>query len=296
LIASEIILSKNINSLYRQKIEKDLEVLDGFAFNEISPNETSKIMKINVINTESVSRWLKERVHFIVEENILSFYNLSILKIISLERSEVEYPNADSIPYSITNPLLNSETEQNNLDQKDRKLTLMSNLSASIYIQGKREKELYTIKISRGLLKKPYNVKVTSPRSGIIQIGEGLFDPETSVNPENPEAISNNILRLATLFHEARHSDGNGKSLGFAHTVCPRGHDFEGIAACDENLNGPYTIGKLMLTEMNKSCVECSERDKQILKLIILDSGNRVLKTTHTNEKSTNWDDETETL
>lgn len=294
--SSEILLSKSINSEYAEKIKSDLILLDGFPFKKNASSDRVRVMQLNDINSESVSRWLNTRVHSIVQESAQSFFNLYLLQIISLQKNEVEYPNSDIIPFSMTNPLSNNESDQTESDLSNKELTLMSNLSANIYILGKSKKELYSVKISRGQLKKPYNVKVISPRSGIIQIGDGLFDPEFTVNPENPEAISNSILRLATLFHEARHSDGNGLSLGFTHAFCPPGHDYEGSAACDENLNGPYTIGKLMLTEMSNSCEECSERDKQLFKLIVLDNANRILKTTHTNEVSTDWDETPETL
>ncbi len=295
-VRSEIIFSKNINLKFSQKIEKDLKILDGFVFKEMTSSNASKVLKLNIINAESVSNWLNARIHFIVEENVFSFFNLEVLNILSVSKSDVEYPYANSIPYSLFKPQTSIAPEQNDQESNEKKLTIMSNLSAAIYIEGKSKKELYAFKISRGLLRRPYNVKITSPKVGIIQIGEGLFNPEYAVNSENPEAISNNIQRLATLFHEARHSDGNGKSLGFAHAVCPQGHDYEGSPACDENLNGPYTIEKLMLFEMSNSYEECSERDKQLLKLFILDSANRILKKTHSNEASTNWDDRSEAL
>ena len=70
-----------------------------------------------------------------------------------------------------------------------------------------------------------------------------------------------------------------------------------GAYACDENLNGPYTVGALMTTEMLKACDDsCSEREKEILKLIALDSAGRVMTTTHKGTKATNWNAAPESL
>ena len=75
------------------------------------------------------------------------------------------------------------------------------------------------------------------------------------------------------------------------HMTCPKGHDYEGQPACDESLNGPYTVGALMMTEMAKACEEnCSEKDKSTLKMLVLDSANRIMATTHRDEAATDWD------
>ena len=81
------------------------------------------------------------------------------------------------------------------------------------------------------------------------------------------------------------------------HTNCPAGHDYAGQPACDENLNGPYTVGTLMMAEMSKACEEnCSEKDKETLKLLVLDSASRILTTTHKGEVSKDWDARPESL
>jgi hypothetical protein len=286
-MASDILFSQNIRSEYVHIIEHDLDLLETFEFKNL------KFFK-----GISASLWLNERVHYIVQENILSSFNQNIFKTIFTEQQNVDYPNANIIPYS-----QNSVSHQNeslitsaSTDSHNGSVTLMSNLGTTIYLTGKSERQLYTMRISKGFLKKPEEVRIISPRVGIVSLGEGLFDPEIMVNSKGPLDLANSVLRLGTLFHEARHSDGNGQSLGFVHSICPVNHDYEGLPACDENLNGPYTIGSVMISEMTKACEDCSETDKQLLKLIILDNLGRIIKTTHKFEAATNWDPTPEKL
>lgn len=288
--ASDITLSKSIKSELRGKIENDLNVLNNLKFSSDTSNETLKLMGLGTLNSQTASDWLGERVNYVIEENALSLLKLLVKKVIFVERNYVTFPNANVLPYSL-------DPKNKAMNEEGGGVTVMSNIGAGLYLGGKQESMLYGMKISRGLLKKPIKVVVESPRAGIIQIGEGLFVSQLTVNNQNQNALANSINRLGTFFHEARHSDGNGESLAFAHSPCPTGHDLAGAYACDENLNGPYTVGAAMTTEMLKSCGDaCSERDKEILKLIILDSQNRVMKTTHTGQPAVNWDPTPESL
>ncbi|MFA6237792.1 MAG: hypothetical protein WC635_10730 [Bacteriovorax sp.] len=278
--ASDIMLSKSIKPALRHNIEKDLNLIENFRFSQNASAETLKVMGLSSLNAESATDWLNDRVSYIVSEKALSLYSLLVKRVIFVDQKDVEFPNQNIIPYSI-----------DKLQAKEESFTVMSNIGAALYIGGKKEKQVYGMRVSRGLLRKAEKVAVKSPRAGIIQIGEGLFAPELTVNNSNPESMANSIFRLGTFFHEARHSDGNGKSLSFLHISCPTGHDYEGQPACDENLNGPYTIGTVMMAEMSKACDEtCSEKDKETLKILVLDSANRILTKTHKGEKSTVWD------
>lgn len=295
--ASEIMLSKAIKSELRQKIEHDLDVIENFKFTERASSQTLRTLGIISLNSASATEWLNKRVSYIISENALSVFNLLVKRVIYVERKDVDFPNAGIIPYSIDEGTSKNITEISNGLNAEEGFTVMSNIGTALYLSGKNERQVYGIKVSRGFLRKSERVAVNSPRAGIIQIGEGLFAPELTVNRENTDALSNSIFRLGTFFHEARHSDGNGKSLGFMHATCPAKHDYEGQPACDENLNGPYTVGALMMTEMTKSCDDnCSEKDKQTLKLLILDSANRILTKTHKREKATAWDATPESL
>lgn len=292
--ASDITLSKGIKNQLRDKIERDMNVLDNFKFNSTADEGTLKLMDMTSLNATTASSWLEKRVKYVIEENALSVLKLLIKKTVYVEREGVNFPNADILPYTLDPknkaPSLYSAEEGEGV-------VVMSNIGAGLYMGGKNENKVYGMKISRGLLKKGIKVAVESPRAGIIQIGEGLFMKEITVNNDNPDSIANSINRLGTFFHEARHSDGNGSSLSFAHSPCPTGHDYAGAYACDEGLNGPYTVGAVMVKEMLKGCADsCSEKEKQILKIIVLDSQNRIMHTTRKGTPAVEWDARPESL
>ena len=293
LQASDIVLSKQIKPTLRNKIQNDLSVIENFKFSDEVEPLTLHVMGLESLTAETATMWLNERVNYIISEKAKSIYNLFLRKVITVEKRNVEFPNSNVIPYSLDN-----FTPVDDFNDQS-KMVVMSNIGSALYVDGKNKKEINRIKIPRGFLHTAEKISVTSPRAGIIQIGEGLFNPSLMINAENPNALSNTIFRLGTFFHEARHSDGNGKSLGFMHRICPEGHDYEGQAACDESLNGPYTVGAVMMIEMMKSCKiqsSCTEAELQTLKMVILDNYNRRLIRTHKNEKATDWDATPESL
>jgi hypothetical protein len=289
--ASDILLSESIKTDLRNKIHRDLNIIENFKFGSVANPATLKVMGLATLDAQTATNWLNKRVSYIVSENALSIFNLLVKRVIFVERKGVDFPNAAIIPYS------QQASDIQNGFGSEAGFTVMSNVGSALYYAGKKEKQVYGLKISKGLLHSAEKVAITSPRSGIIQIGEGLFVADLTVNKENPDALANSIFRLGTFFHEARHSDGNGLSLGFMHINCPAGHDYAGQPACDESLNGPYMVGTLMMAEMAKACEDkCSEKDKQTLKLLVLDSANRVLPTTHKGETATDWDANPESL
>jgi hypothetical protein len=299
--ALDITLSKSINSGLRAKIERDLKVVENFNFADSSNAFTLSTLGLEKLDAQSASVWLNDRVKYIVSENATSLFNLLFKRAVYVERTGVLFPNATIIPYSLDE---SSETslEKNLLQAGNRveskqTFVVMLNIGTGLYYGGKQSSSVLGMKVSKGFFKKAERVNVESPRTGIIQIGEGLFSPQLTINSKKPDAIANSIFRLGTLFHEARHSDGNGESLGFLHITCPKGHTYEGQAACDENLNGPYMVGALMLAEMTRSCGEnCTEKETETLKVMIADSLSRVLQTTHKGEASKVWDATPESL
>jgi hypothetical protein len=287
---SGIILSEKIKPKFYKTLERDLDVLDGLKF-KAADAETLELMGVSTLNARTASEWLGTRVNYVIEENALSVFKLLIKRVIFEERAHATFPNKDILPYSI-----DPANAKPAVDEEEG-VTVMSNIGAALYYGGKQESKVYGMKISRGLLKKSIKVAVESPRAGIIQVGEGLFMDRLTINPEKPNSIANSINRLATFFHEARHSDGNGSSVGFLHSPCPVGHDYAGLPACDENLNGPYTVGAVMMAEMLKACEDtCSIREKEILKLQVLDSKNRIMHTTRKGVAATVWDARPESL
>ncbi len=306
---AEIILSSKIKKDLKNKINRDLTIIKEFKFKKVVHPEALSVLGLKELNANTASTWLNQRVNYVIEENALSVFKLLFKRVIYVAEDGVTFPNAGILPYSMgTNyverfdseqlPNENGDTGATDEGQEAKTgFTVMSNIGAALYLSGKQENQVYGLKVSRGFLRPSKKVEIISPRSGVIQIGEGLFAPELTINRENENALANTIFRMGTFFHEARHSDGNAESLGFTHATCPETHDYAGAAACDENLNGPYTVGKVMLDEMTNACGDkCSEADKEILNLMIIDNASRILKTTHKGEEAKNWDATPESL
>jgi hypothetical protein len=294
--SSDIYLSKGIKKDLREKIEKDLNALDQIQFKSETLAPTLKIMGLAELNSHTAVDWLNQRVNYVVSENALSLFNLLVRRVIFVEQENVDFPNANIAPYSLETMEQTKLQVQAGLNS-EKAMTVMSNIGSALYLSGKNDHTVLGMKVSRGLFKRSERVALNSPRAGIIQIGEGLFSKELAVNRNDEQALANTVFRMGTFFHEARHSDGNGESLGFLHAICPKGHDYEGEAACDENLNGPYSVGMVMMAEMTRACEDkCSAKETETLKLLVLDSANRILKTTHKNEAARVWDATPESL
>jgi hypothetical protein len=142
-----------------------------------------------------------------------------------------------------------------------------------MYLGGKMQNAVFALKIpGQG------EVAITSPRAGIFQVGAGLFQPLLKKSGGTSiDGLANSLSRLSVYFHEARHSDGNGSSLLFAHAVCPEGSAYSGYNACDKNLNGPYTIGAEFTGATLHNCVSCSESEKEALRNRQADAFSRVV-------------------
>jgi hypothetical protein len=158
--------------------------------------------------------------------------------------------------------------------------TVMTNIGGALYLGGKKDDILLGLEVDNETF------VIKSPRIGILQVGEGLFYDGFLINAKNPASPSNSISRLGTLFHEARHSDGNGLSTGFVHTKCPAGHGYEGYYACELSGNGSYTTGGLAERQMTKNCTDCTTAEKTVLSAAIADSFDRVFDTTKAAKKA----------
>ncbi len=99
-------------------------------------------------------------------------------------------------------------------------------------------------------------VEINSQKVGVAQLGAPFF--KIFVGQEK----SDTIKQIATLFHEARHSQGRGASFGFQHIPCPEGHRDVGKFYCDPCNNGAYTIQKLFFDSALAGCDECSDMEK----------------------------------
>ena len=253
---ANIKFSKDLPSDQKKLIESDLKNLDSLIFSD-ADKAGEKIFNTEM-NSKNLKDWLFQRSRYIVSEN---FNFESSIKIIN---KSYQYPN-DIMPQfeRSTNPPP---------PRTGGKVTVvMSNVGAAAYIAGKEKKSLFGLDIpGQGV------VKITSPRSGVFKVGEGLFLPILR-DSYTQKTLSHSLKRLTTFFHEARHSDGNGKSLAFVHAVCPPDHQYAEYNACDRNTNGPYTIGALFLRSAVDSCSKCPEAEKEALRVQYTDSFSRIL-------------------
>ncbi len=262
--------------------------------------EMLRVMGLKDAEPATMSGWITDRVHYLLSEkfepklwNLLPFFfkrftypNPGILP--DIEKAEDKKVQA-CIAEVASEFSIDSENELDKGEPVDRKKSssakvVMSNMGAALYLGGK------TLDIVLGVRMKGIGrIPVTSPRTGVIMVGEGLFYDGYFGSDIPKDSPVRSGFRMATFFHEARHSDGNGKSLGFLHGLCPEGHDYAGLGACDRNLNGPYTVGALVQEHMAANCSNCSEREREALRVFALDSRSRIIPQKD-GSKAVDWD------
>lgn len=255
----KITFSTKVKNSQEKALKKDLKVLSEFNFSEEGSEDTLYFFGIESLTNEDLEEWLDARVNWIIPE-----MEMSKLKLI--EGESAKYPQ-NGLP----------TIEMPSAKPSGKGVVVMSNIGTALYFAGKQAKRQMGLKIKTSLFKRE-KVMIDSPRIGILMIGEGLFMNRLQINRRDEDAKANSLGRLQTLFHEARHSDGHGKHLGFFHAVCPKDHDYAGLNACDRNMNGPYSIGSNLMKEFIKNCEDCSEAENEVMKLVWLDSLNRVIK------------------
>lgn len=228
---------QSVSEEHRKLIEGDLELLTTIKF--AGDTENSDIVGIPSFTGENVSIWLQDRAKFVVGEDFAS----EVVAVNNIERMH------EASTYKV----------------------LMLNVGAGLYKIYRNRAKPMQVRIA------DQNVVITSPRIGVFRIGEGHFDPLTEEFLHTLSSIANGVFRLGTLFHEARHSDGNGDSLAFSHIACPDG-DYKGKLACDKWTNGPYSVGAEMVKRLYQACTggKCSTADRVAILMEIADSRYRL--------------------
>jgi hypothetical protein len=247
-------------------LQGDRKIFD--AFNIPETDTALKTLLGTASNSASdLDAWLETRVQVIVSEGYVASKNTVFLA------ASYKYPNPGIFPIFETPPASSSSTDKDASNGAPPAANiLMSNFGFSTYYGGKASGRLLGLVVD-GVGTLP----VHSPLVGAIQVGAALFNPIYFVDGAHPEAPANSILRLGTFFHEAHHSDGNGKTLGFFHAICPAGHSYPGLGACDRSTNGPYTVGGQIMKSLTESCKSCTVAQVTALRLQYLDSFDRVL-------------------
>lgn len=208
------------------------------------------------IDGHHLYNWIYNRVKYIIGED----YKISDKNLV--KQTGFQFP-ATPLPPMI----LNGTNQYSNV-------LVMSNAGAELYVTGKRDKVLKGLRIDNKV------VFATSPRTGILQIGEGLFMDKHLVN-SGLYAEANKIQRLGTFFHEARHADGHSEHIGFIHSRCPKGHNLSGVYACEAYANGAYSLEAVATKTLMLNCKTCSETDRTKLMAAIADAYSRVVVRSH---------------
>jgi hypothetical protein len=221
-------------------------------------------MHLNSFDGFSIRQWIEDRVQYIYPESF------DLNSIVRLNENYTGYANPDVVP-----PMLQGCLASPIISAASQGKVVMSNIGAMIYLKGKLAHILYGVPTDG-----QNTIPMTSPRSGVLETGSGLF----LISEQYQNVVK--IFRLTTLIHESRHSDGNGLTTGFLHSVCPSG-TYKGMAACDHSLNGPYEIEAMATKAFMNSCTSCSVKEMQILRELYLDTSSRRIDDADTSV----WDD-----
>lgn len=272
LAASAMEFSAKLPENQLQYMKSDLDLLQNTNLVVRDAEEFGKVFGLENANTPMIQKWLEERVKYIVAEEF--DYKKDTVELSGrLIAPNYVFPQMDPVK---PKPADDKEEEQ----AAKKGITVMANMGAFVYLLNKFSfgsgAKALVFENESG---EESLIPIDSPRIGLVQVGEGHFMERLQINKENLDASANGYQRLATLFHEGRHSDGNGKGLSFLHGNCPLGHYFEGVPACDKNLNGPYTVGAIILKTFVDSCEDCSDVEKEKMRLRFLDSYGRVVST-----------------
>lgn len=147
-------------------------------------------------------------------------------------------------------------------------VTVMFNLGAHLYLKSVNSGRTYGAQTDSGFF------TANTPRVGLVQIGTGMFtDNQVSGSPRESQA--NRFLRLAVMFHEARHSDGNGADAGFPHAKCTTG-SYANRYACEGYANGPYAVQAYTAAVFAMSCTQCTQSEYQTLLALTADYASRL--------------------
>lgn len=112
-----------------------------------------------------------------------------------------------------------------------------------------------------------------------------MFISDDYINYDIPQ-----VLRLASLIHEARHSEE--KELFWPHANCPvpyvdanknpirgiiTGKLLEGTSSCDDDVLGAYGVEVIFMANLQKRCTNCSQKTLMDAALYAADSAKRII-------------------
>lgn len=243
----DITFDSSVPDEQKELLTGDLELIENLNFSSVSSDDLDKI-DLPELSSDSLGNFLQERIRYIVGES----YNADSKR--TVVSSYFSYN--PSVFASFSTPF-------------DKIVTVMTNTGSSVYLAGKKSNVLYSLSVA------DETILINTTRVGIIKIGEGLFN-STKLKNSSSSSLARRLLRLSTLFHEARHSDGNGSNAGFPHTKCNYG-EFSGYYACESNTNGPYNLEAMLLRHFYRACSNCTETELSALQLAASDAASRLV-------------------
>lgn len=264
-LVSHMVLDRFVSATAKESLVRDFKRIERFDLTTKTANDASlkNLLDVQDLSGATLSSWLKQRVRYLLSPD-LAQYRVGTLSTASKSLAVSRLPG---------------------LDPEETQNVAAAMVGTRLYEIGK---SLRTEDPSVDYLMIEINdswVHLNTQRNGVMQIGPALFDPRFMPNTVNPAAYANTAVRVETLFHEARHADGNqvSGSFGFYHAVCPEGSgvakEFRGQRACDDNANGPYTLGAQIVKAYLANCGEfCSPQDRSVLQAFMLDSLSRVVQ------------------
>lgn len=118
--AAQFTYSENVTNSQMKSIDRDLNVLKNLKFKAASPR-TLQVMGLESLDSASSSKWLNERVSYIIAEKDASLKRILLGLAIYSEKDFQLYPN------SATNPLDNINELTSNLEKAEA-VTVMANI------------------------------------------------------------------------------------------------------------------------------------------------------------------------
>lgn len=264
-LQNHMIFDRFVSATAKDSLSRDFKRIERFDLATGTENDTvlKELLGVSDLTGASMSTWLKDRVRYMLNPD-LSKYRVGAIMAETRSYEVSTLPGADA-----------SQTRN----------MAAAMMGTALYQFGKDLRKDYPEVNYLVLEVNSSWIHLNNQRNGVMQIGPALFNPDFMPNSANPTAYSNTAVRVDTLFHEARHADGNSAagSLGFFHSECPAvpgiDSEFVGKAACDSNANGPYTLGaKVLKAYISKCGTLCSVKEKTILESMMLDSLSRVVK------------------
>lgn len=246
-------ISSDLSPERAKLLKEDIEFLYSLpAMND--SNGFLELSQMKMIDGPNLHNWFVNRIRYFVSQGV----NLELL-----------YGQTGQ-PYVYDNQNAISVLQKEAMNRIEENVVLASNLGSGLYLLGKQRRTLGTFTINGRT--RP----ILSPRIGVVTLTDAYFDQQYLPNP-NPSANVSRLYRLSMLFHESRHSDGNGLGTGFLHEVCPVGHPYAGEKACDKMENGSYGMEARFDKVLSKNCKGCKPSEVEELRMMSLDNFSRII-------------------